>query len=56
MSRVAIEAIHGAFWSILVPLGLFLVSESTKLRCCAAVLLRRIDAVVASLLYNILFV
>ena len=47
------EAMHGAFWSFLVP---FWVPESTKLRCCAAALLRRIDAVVASLLYHILFV
>ena len=39
---------HGAFWSFLVS---FWVPESTKLRCCAAALLRRIDAVVASLLY-----
>ena len=47
------EAMHGAFWSFLVS---FWVPESTKLRCCAAALLRRIDAVVASLLYHILFV
>ena len=47
------SAMHGAFWSFLVP---FWVPESTKLRCCAAALLRRIDAVVASLLYHILFV
>jgi hypothetical protein len=41
---------HGAFWSFLVP---FWMPESTKLRCCAAALLRRFDAVVASLLYFI---
>ena len=43
-------------WCILVILVPFWVPESTKLRCCAAALLRRIDAVVASLLYHILFV
>jgi hypothetical protein len=40
----------GPFWSLLVP---FWCQSRRSLRCCAAALLRRIDAVVASLLYFI---